>query len=61
MDIFELAGIREEDPLPDAKNMNLITRQKALNFAPGEQCLYNQHRVFLAGENRGTGYWFVVA
>jgi CubicO group peptidase (beta-lactamase class C family) len=47
--LMSLAGIRMEDVLPEADAINLITRQKELNFAPGSEYLYsNSGYLFLA-------------
>ena len=47
--LMALAGIRMEDVLPEADAINLIARQKELNFAPGSEYLYsNSGYLFLA-------------
>jgi CubicO group peptidase (beta-lactamase class C family) len=47
--LMSLAGIRMEDVLPEADAINLIARQKELNFAPGSEYLYsNSGYLFLA-------------
>ena len=47
--LMSLAGIRMEDVLPQRDAINLIARQKELNFTPGSEYLYsNSGYLFLA-------------
>lgn len=46
--LMSLAGIRMEDVLTDDDALALITRQRELNFAPGDDYLYSN-----------TGYWLL--
>lgn len=45
--LFELAGINTDSVTTDADALALITRQKALNFAPGTDWLYSNTGFFL--------------
>jgi CubicO group peptidase (beta-lactamase class C family) len=45
--LFELAGINIDSVTTDADALALITRQKALNFAPGSDWLYSNTGFFL--------------
>ncbi len=40
-DLFLMAGMRDGDVVTQADVIDLVRRQKALNFAPGEEWLYN--------------------
>jgi len=55
--LMALAGIRMEDVLPEADAINLIARQKALNFAPGAEHLYSNSGYLLLAQivKRVTG------
>jgi CubicO group peptidase (beta-lactamase class C family) len=55
--LMSLAGIRSEDVFPDADALALIARQKALNFAPGDDYLYSNSGYFLLAQivKRVTG------
>ena len=46
-DLFDLAGIPEIDLTTDQDALNLVARQKKLNFAPGEEFLYSDTNFFL--------------
>ncbi|MHC4990475.1 MAG: serine hydrolase domain-containing protein [Planctomycetota bacterium] len=45
-----LAGMPMENDYPEAQIVDLISRQKALNFAPGAEHLYSNSGYFLLGE-----------
>jgi CubicO group peptidase (beta-lactamase class C family) len=45
-DLFDLAGIPEIDLTTDQDALNLMVRQKKLNFAPGEEFLYSDTNFF---------------
>lgn len=55
--LMGLAGMRLGDTHSDQEVLDLITRQKALNFRPGEKHLYNNSGYFLMSEivKRVTG------
>ncbi len=55
--LMELAGFRRDDFLTDPEVVDLIVRQKELNFAPGEEHLYSNSGYFLLAEivKRVTG------
>jgi CubicO group peptidase (beta-lactamase class C family) len=46
-DLFDLAGVPEIDLTTDRDALELIARQKTLNFKPGEQFLYSDTNFFL--------------
>jgi CubicO group peptidase (beta-lactamase class C family) len=48
--VMELAGWRFENDYSDDEIISLITRQKELNFQPGEEHLYSNTGYFLLGE-----------
>jgi CubicO group peptidase (beta-lactamase class C family) len=45
-DLFDLAGVPEIDLTTDQDALNLMVRQKELNFAPGEEFLYSDTNFF---------------
>jgi CubicO group peptidase (beta-lactamase class C family) len=45
-DLFDLAGVPEIDLTTDQDALNLMVRQKKLNFAPGEEFLYSDTNFF---------------
>jgi CubicO group peptidase (beta-lactamase class C family) len=55
--LMGLGGIRMEDVFPDEEALGLIARQRALNFAPGEDYLYSNSGYWLLGQivERVTG------
>ena len=55
--LMRLAGIRNDDYLTDPEVVDLIVRQKELNFLPGEEFLYSNSGYFLLAEivERVTG------
>lgn len=55
--LFDLAGIPEQNLTNDQDAVNLIVRQKALNFMPGEEWDYTNSGFFLLSQvvNRVTG------
>ena len=55
--LMSLGGIRMEDVFPDEDALALIARQRALNFAPGEDYLYSNSGYWLLGQivERVTG------
>jgi CubicO group peptidase (beta-lactamase class C family) len=48
--LMELAGMPFANDYPEAQIIELIARQKALNFKPGEEHLYSNSGYFLLGE-----------
>lgn len=48
--LMELAGLRYENEYPDEQILGMITRQRALNFNPGEEFLYSNSGYLLLGE-----------
>ena len=40
-DLFQMAGVRDGDVVTQADVLDVMRREKALNFAPGEEWLYN--------------------
>lgn len=48
--LMALAGMRFENEYPDTEIMALVTRQKQLNFKPGEEFLYSNSGYLLLGE-----------
>lgn len=48
--LMDLAGMRYENEYPDEEVIDLICRQKELNFTPGEEYLYSNTGYFLLGE-----------
>jgi CubicO group peptidase (beta-lactamase class C family) len=48
--LMDLAGMRYENEYPDEEVIELICRQKELNFEPGEKYLYSNTGYFLLGE-----------
>ena len=55
--LMSLAGIRMEDVMTNAEMLSLITRQKELNFLPGDDYLYSNSGYWLLGQiiERVTG------
>ncbi|HSJ23608.1 MAG TPA: serine hydrolase domain-containing protein [Longimicrobiales bacterium] len=55
--LMSLAGIRMEDVLTDEDALGLITRQRELNFLPGDDYLYSNSGYWLLGQivERVTG------
>jgi CubicO group peptidase (beta-lactamase class C family) len=55
--LMSLGGIRMADVFPDEDALELIVRQRALNFAPGEDYLYSNSGYWLLGQivERVTG------
>ena len=55
--LMRLAGMRAEDVHSDEEVLQLITRQKELNFRPGDEYLYSNSGYFLLSEiiRRATG------
>jgi CubicO group peptidase (beta-lactamase class C family) len=49
-DLMYLAGLPFENDYPEAQIIELIARQKSLNFKPGEKHLYSNSGYFLLGE-----------
>ncbi len=56
-DLFDLEGIPEADLTTDRDAMELIVRQKGVNFKPGEEFLYSDTNFFLMSQivKRVTG------
>ncbi|HZC23670.1 MAG TPA: serine hydrolase domain-containing protein [Candidatus Binatia bacterium] len=56
-DLFDLEGIPEADLTTDRDAMDLIVRQKGVNFKPGEEFLYSDTNYFLMSQivKRVTG------
>lgn len=56
-DLFDLQGIPEADLTTDRDAMELIVRQKGVNFKPGEEFLYSDTNFFLMSQivKRVTG------
>ena len=56
-DLFDLEGIPEADLTTDRDAMELIVRQKGVNFKPGEEFLYSDTNYFLMSQivKRVTG------
>ena len=56
-DLFDLEGIPEADLTTDRDAMDLIVRQKGVNFRPGEEFLYSDTNYFLMSQivKRVTG------
>lgn len=56
-DLFDLEGIPEADLTTDRDAMDLIVRQKGVNFKPGEEFLYSDTNFFLMSQivKRVTG------
>lgn len=48
--LMELAGLRYENEYPDEQIIGLITRQRNLNFKPGDEFLYSNSGYLLLGE-----------
>lgn len=46
-DLFDLAGVPEIDLTTDRDALALVSRQKSVNFAPGEEFLYSDTNFFL--------------
>ena len=49
-DLFDLEGIPEADLTTDRDAMDLIVRQKGVNFKPGEEFLYSDTNYFLMSQ-----------
>lgn len=49
-DLMGMAGMAFENDYPEAQIIELIARQKALNFKPGDKHLYSNSGYFLLGE-----------
>lgn len=49
IELMELQGIRTEDLTTEADSLAILSRQKAANFAPGEEYLYSNSGYFLLG------------
>ncbi|MFY9909730.1 MAG: serine hydrolase domain-containing protein, partial [Candidatus Sulfotelmatobacter sp.] len=49
-DLFELEGIPEAELTTDRDAMDLIVRQKGVNFKPGEEFLYSDTNYFLMSQ-----------
>src|SRR5215469_14952783 len=56
-DLFDLAGVPEQNLTNDEDGLDLIVRQKALNFAPGDEWDYSNTGFFLLSQvvKRVTG------
>ena len=48
--LAEIAGIRDDDYFTDAEIVDLLARQKELNFRPGEEHLYSNSGYFLLSQ-----------
>lgn len=48
--LAEIAGLRDDDYYTDAEVVDLLTRQKELNFKPGEEHLYSNSGYFLLSQ-----------
>jgi CubicO group peptidase (beta-lactamase class C family) len=48
--LAEIAGLRDDDYFTDAEVVDLLVRQKELNFAPGEEHLYSNSGYFLLSQ-----------
>jgi CubicO group peptidase (beta-lactamase class C family) len=48
--LAEIAGLREDDYFTDAEVVDLLARQKELNFKPGEEHLYSNSGYFLLSQ-----------
>src|SRR4030095_13624950 len=46
---MELQGLQEEDWTTEQDALDIISRQKALNFPPGQEYLYSNNGYFLLG------------
>jgi CubicO group peptidase (beta-lactamase class C family) len=49
IELMELAGMRDQDFYTDDEVLEVLARQKALNFAPGEEYLYSNTGYYLLG------------
>lgn len=49
IELMELAGMRDQDFYTDDEALEMLARQKALNFAPGEEYLYSNTGYYLLG------------
>lgn len=49
-DLFDLAGVPEVDLTTSRDALELIARQRGINFRPGDEFLYSDTNYFLAGE-----------
>jgi CubicO group peptidase (beta-lactamase class C family) len=48
--LASIAGLREDDYFTDAEAVDLLARQKELNFTPGDQYLYSNSGYFLLSQ-----------
>lgn len=48
--LAEIAGLRDDDYFTDAEAVDLLVRQRELNFAPGEEHLYSNSGYFLLSQ-----------
>ena len=49
-DLFDLVGVPEVDLTTTRDALDLIARQRGVNFSPGEEFMYSDTNYFLAGE-----------
>jgi CubicO group peptidase (beta-lactamase class C family) len=49
IELMELAGMHDQDFYTDDEVLEMLARQKALNFAPGEEYLYSNTGYYLLG------------
>ena len=50
MTLMRMTGMREDDFYTEAEALDLLARQKQLNFKPGDQYLYSNSGYFLLGQ-----------